>query len=127
MDSWSIAPYFLVDDVVATADFYRDKLGFHYDRFWGDPPMFCMVKRGGIIIMLSQLAGGRMNPNRLAEPDRGAWDAYLWIDDADALHREYTSKGVNIVRGLCDQEYSMRDFEIDDPNGYRLCFGHSIG
>ena len=64
---WSIAPYFIVDDVVATANFYRDKLGFHYDRFWGDPPAFCMVKRGGIIIMLSQLeTTGVMRPNRLA-------------------------------------------------------------
>ena len=52
---WSIVPYFIVDDVVATANYYREKLGFHYDRFWGDPPCFCMVTRSGIIIMLSQL------------------------------------------------------------------------
>ena len=30
---WGVARFFLVDDVVATAHFYRDKLGFHYDRF----------------------------------------------------------------------------------------------
>ena len=47
---WSVAPFFIVDDVVATANFYRDKLGFHYDRFWGDPPGFCMVHRAGITI-----------------------------------------------------------------------------
>jgi hypothetical protein len=51
---WSVAPYLIVDDVVATANFYRDKLGFHHERFWGEPPCFCMVGRGGIIIMLSQ-------------------------------------------------------------------------
>ena len=38
---WTIAPYFIVDDVVETANFYRDKLGFSYERFWGDPPRFC--------------------------------------------------------------------------------------
>ena len=43
--TWSVAPYFIVDDVVVTANFYRDKLGFHYERFWGDPPRFCMVQR----------------------------------------------------------------------------------
>jgi hypothetical protein len=52
---WTIAPYFIVDDVVATANYYRDKLGFDYERFWGDPPNFCMVNRSGITIMLSQL------------------------------------------------------------------------
>ena len=35
---WSIAPYFIVDDVVTTANYYRDQLGFHYERFWGEPP-----------------------------------------------------------------------------------------
>jgi predicted enzyme related to lactoylglutathione lyase len=124
---WSVAPYFLVADLVATAGYYRDKLGFHYDRFWGDPPAFCMVKRGGIIIMLSQVAGARMNPNRLAAPNEEPWDAYVWIDDADALFREYTAKGVKIARAICDQPYLMRDFDIEDCNGYRLCFGHNIG
>src|SRR5438067_484445 len=52
---WRIAPFFIVDDVVATANFYRDKLGFQYERFWGEPPCFCMVGRAGVIIMLSQL------------------------------------------------------------------------
>jgi len=65
---WKIAPYFLVDDVVATANYYRDKLGFQYERFWGEPPCFCMIKRSGIIIMLSQLAKtGLMRPNHIAE------------------------------------------------------------
>ena len=53
--TWGIAPYFIVEHVVATANYYRDKLGFTYDRFWGDPPSFCMVKRGGIVIMLAQV------------------------------------------------------------------------
>jgi predicted enzyme related to lactoylglutathione lyase len=124
---WNVAPYFIVDDVVTTANFYRDKLGFHYERFWQDPPAFCMVKRSGIIIMLSQVGvTGRMRPNRFADPDGEAWDAYIWIEDADALHGEYEARGVKIVRGLFDQPYGCRDFEIEDCNGYRLCFGHSI-
>jgi predicted enzyme related to lactoylglutathione lyase len=124
---WSVAPYFLVDNVVATAEFYRDKLGFHYDRFWGNPPAFCMVKRGGIIIMLSQVQGARKNPNSLAAPNEEPWDAYVWIDDADSLLSEYAANGVKIARTICDQPYLMRDFDIEDCNGYRLCFGHSIG
>jgi hypothetical protein len=52
-ERWSIAPYFIVDDLVASANYYRDKLGFRYDRFWGEPPCFCMVWRNGVIIMLS--------------------------------------------------------------------------
>jgi catechol 2,3-dioxygenase-like lactoylglutathione lyase family enzyme len=120
---WNIAPYFLVDDVVATANFYRDKLGFQYDRFWGDPPAFCMVWRRGVVIMLSQHEPkGVMRPNSRFD----AWDAYVWVDDADALHAEFVAKGVTIARGLCDQEYSCRDFDVEDLNGYRICFGHDV-
>src|SRR5881296_3598371 len=98
---WHIAPYFIVDDVVRTANYYRDKLGFQYERFWGEPPCFCMVRRSGIVIMLGQLAKvGLMRPNRIADPGGEAWDAYIWIDDVDALHKELASKGVKITRGI---------------------------
>jgi predicted enzyme related to lactoylglutathione lyase len=124
---WSIAPYFLVDDVVSTANYYRVQLGFHYERFWGDPPAFCMVKRSGVIIMLSQLArSGGVRPNRVADPDGEAWDAYVWIEDADALREEYWTKGVTVTREVCDQPYGCRDFDVEDCNGYRLCFGQDI-
>jgi predicted enzyme related to lactoylglutathione lyase len=125
---WNVAPYFIVDDVVATANYYRDTLGFAYNRLWGEPPHFCMVHRNGIVIMLSQLeeAMGRMRPNRLADPEGGAWDAYIWVDDADALNAEFKSRGVKIPRDICDQEYGCRDFEVEDCNGYRLCFGHVL-
>ena len=124
---WGIAPYFIVEDVVTTANFYRDKLGFHYDRFWGEPPCFCMVRRSGIVIMLGQLEErGLMRPNGMAEGDSGPWDAYIWIEDADKLYAEFKSKGVMIAREICDQEYGCRDFDILDLNGYRLCFGQDV-
>ena len=126
---WNIAPYFLVDDVVSTANYYRDKLGFRYERFWGDPPGFCMVTRSSIVIMLSQTARtGLMRPNHTADADEAsdAWDAYVWVEDADALHAEFRSKNVNITRAICDQPYGCRDFDVEDCNGYRLCFGQDL-
>jgi predicted enzyme related to lactoylglutathione lyase len=125
---WSIAPYLCVDDVVATANYYRNKLGFEYERFWGDPPSFTIVGRSGAYIMLAKLARtGMMRPNRLVDPEGEAWDAYIWVDDADALIAEFRSKGVGIARDICDQPYGCRDFDVEDCNGYRLCFGHDIG
>jgi predicted enzyme related to lactoylglutathione lyase len=121
---WHIAPCFVVDDVVATANYYRDTLGFRYERFWSDPPSFCMVSRGGVIIMLTQLERpGLMRPNHSVDPEGGAWDAYVWVDDVDALYAELTLRGVRIVRDICDQVYGCRDFDLEDCNGYRLCFG----
>ena len=125
---WGIAPYFLVEDVVASANYYRDRLGFQYERFWGEPPAFCMVMRNGVVIMLSQnCAPGRIRPNRLADPIEGDhWDAYIWVDNADTLFAEFQAKGVKITRAICDQPYGCRDFDVEDMNGYRLCFGHNL-
>ena len=123
---WSIAPYFLVPDVVAAAEYYRDKLGFQFEKFWGEGPNFTMVWRRGVVIMLSRGGGmGRASPNvEIAGDD--VWDAYVWVDDADALYAEYKAKGVRITRDICDQPYNCRDFDVEDLNGYIICFGHDL-
>jgi len=33
---------------------------------------------------------------------------------------------VKIARDICDQPYGCRDFEIEDCNGYRICFGQDL-
>jgi predicted enzyme related to lactoylglutathione lyase len=84
-----------------------------------------MVKRSGIVIMLSELDNpGSVRPNRLADPHGEAWDAYVWVDDADKLCAEFKAKGVKTARDICDHPHGCRDFEIEDCSGYRLCFGH---
>ena len=124
---WSVAPYLVVDDVVVTANYYRDRLGFDFERFWNEPPSFCMVWRSSVCIMLAQLERpGVMRPNRLVDPEDGAWDAYIWVDDADKLNAEFKAKGVKITRDIGDRLYGCRDFDVEDCNGYRLCFGQSI-
>ena len=126
-ERWFVAPYFLVHDVVSAANYYRDVLGFSFERFWGEPPCFCMVERGGVVIMISQVEKDvPLRPNDRASREGGAWDAYVWVKDADALHAEFVAKGAKIARALCDQEYGCRDFDVLDLNGYRLCFGHNL-
>ena len=46
--------------------------------------------------------------------------------DADALYGEFKAKGVKITRAICDQPYGCRDFDVEDCNGYRLCFGKNL-
>ena len=68
------APVLLVADVQLAADYYRDKLGFKYDKLWGEPPCFCMPSRAGLIVMLSQVPAGDPvdTPWRAEE---GVWNA----------------------------------------------------
>jgi catechol 2,3-dioxygenase-like lactoylglutathione lyase family enzyme len=117
-----ISPSFLVDDVVKSAEFYRDILGFTFDRYWGDPPCFVILVRDFAEISLGNPgAPGLMRPNRKAHPE-AAWDAYIWVEDVEALHREFIGK-VKIIRGPDSTFYNTREIEVEDCNGYVLCFG----
>ena len=45
-------------------------------RFWNDPPSFCMVHRGGVVIMLAQLEKpGLKRPNHVVDPEGDPIDA----------------------------------------------------
>lgn len=52
-----------------------------------------MVRRNGVVIMLSQLgATAAVRPNRRVDPEGEAWDAYIWVDNADSLYTEFRGK-----------------------------------
>jgi hypothetical protein len=38
-----ISASFIVDDVVKMAEYFRDVLGFSFNRYWGEPPCFVIV------------------------------------------------------------------------------------
>lgn len=119
-----IAPYFLVCNVVKAAEYYRDALCFSYPQFWGVPPVFCMPRRDGLTIMLSQTHDTSIiRPNSKARGDE-SWDAYVWVKDADALYAEFKPRGPIIAyEPMLKEEYGNREFGVRDLDGYLLAFG----
>jgi len=119
------APILLVADVIASANYYRDMLGFSYDRLWGEPPSFCILNRDGFSIMLKQVEDTSfIVPHyKVAE---NLWNVYVWVDDVDALYKELVNRGATIDYGLCDQGYGCREFGIRDHDGYDIAFGQNM-
>lgn len=113
-------PVLCVADVIASEAFYVEKLGFVSSGTWGDPPGFCIVRRGAVTIALDRMDARPMPTNQY-------WAAYVYVSDADALAVELRAKGLEIVRGPEDMPYGLRDFDIRDPDGHLLAFGHDIG
>jgi uncharacterized glyoxalase superfamily protein PhnB len=123
---YGVAPYLIVDDINAAAEFYRDQLGFQFNQIWGDPPQFVIVRRDGASIMLKSIGStGHSRPNNSVHPD-ACWDAYIRVKDADAIYDELRSRGVKIVREIEDTYYNCRDFDVEDNSGYILCFGQDL-
>ncbi len=50
-------------------------------------------------------------------------DAYLSIEDADALYAEYVGRGVEFTRGLGDTPWRSREFVVKNCDGRLLAFG----
>ena len=119
------APVLLVADVVKAANYYRDQLGFAYDRFWGEPANFCMVKRDGFIVMLAQAcAGTQLLPHWKIVHQM--WNAYFWCDEVEALHAEFVKRGAKIDYGVSNKPYGIKEFGIQDLDGHDIAFGQKI-
>jgi uncharacterized glyoxalase superfamily protein PhnB len=71
----------------------------------------------------------RCAPPPTANPDKYAdelLDAYLLVDDVDALHAEYAAKGVEFTRKLGDTPWQSRGFVVRDCDGRLLAFGSNL-
>ena len=119
------APLLLVADVRKSADFYRDKLGFGYERIWGDPPCFAIVQRDGLHLMLSQVPAGEPVDTTF-RANEGVWNAYIWVDDAQGLHDDWAAGGVTIVCPPTKMIYGQLEFTIRDLDGHAIGIGQPI-
>jgi predicted enzyme related to lactoylglutathione lyase len=121
----AVAPVLLVKDVQAAAGYYRDALGFSYERFWGEPPSFVILIRDGLSLMLKQAEDpAHVRPHwRVADK---LWNVYFWVNDVDALHADFVWRGAKIDYGPCDQPYGCREFGIQDLDEYDIGFGQVL-
>lgn len=119
------APVLLVKDVVASAEYFRDAVGFGHDRLWGDPADFCIAKRDGHFLMLAQVAGAKQIVPYWKIRDK-MWNAYFWVDDADRLYEELKANGAKLDYGPCTQPYEVREFGIQDLDGHDIGFGQNL-
>jgi len=53
-------------------------------------------------------------------------DAYLNVEDADALYAEYAANGVEFTRGLANMPWHSREFVVKDCDGRLLAFGSTL-
>jgi len=93
-----LAPQFVVADVVRTAEFYRDKLGFEILGYFLDPPVYAMVRRDSAEIHFGKADGQHIQMNEMVRNGLGT-DAYIFVTDVNALIEEFSERGVKIIEG----------------------------
>jgi uncharacterized glyoxalase superfamily protein PhnB len=118
-----IAPQFFTRDIPGTLAYYEDKLGFECVGAWQDPPVYAIVARDQRPIHFRCADPPTANPDKYADE---LLDAYLSVEDADALYAEYAAKGVEFTRELADTPWQTREFVVKDCDGRLLAFGSNI-
>ena len=119
-------PQFAVEDVVRTAEYYRDILGFQISSYWDGqqrtltpltPPVFGIVHRDRVQVFFYRATSP-------VARDHG-YHAYFHVTGIDDLASEWRSRGAQIVDGPLDMAYGQREVVIRDPNGLILAFGEA--
>jgi uncharacterized glyoxalase superfamily protein PhnB len=127
----SVSPFFVVDDLESSLDFYCSKLGFEVTYKGGGDgahaDFFGIVQRDNAMLMLKEIA-----PDIHPQPNHSRhkwarWDAYIHTSDPDSLFQELVARGAPIHQDLADTGDGLRAFEVVDNSGYVLCFGRPTG
>jgi catechol 2,3-dioxygenase-like lactoylglutathione lyase family enzyme len=116
-----IAPQFLVDDLNAAIAYYRDKLGFDVDFCYES--FYASVSRNGLAIHLK--CAPKTVGDRAHRKQHEHLDAYIAVTGVAILHDELRSRGALITKPLEERPWSCKDFYVEDPDGYILCFSET--
>src|SRR5262245_42808592 len=115
-----IAPQFFTTDIPVTLAYYKDKLGFECLGTWQHPPVYAIVARDHHAIHFRCAESPAVHPDKYADE---LLDAYLRVDNVDALYAEYSSRGVEFTRELGNTPWDSREFVVKDCDGRLLAFG----
>ena len=122
-----ISPFFIVDNLAASIDFYNQKLGFKTDLVVPeDDPFFGIVSRDNVRILLKQITEYIHPVPNDTRHEWARWDAFILTSDPDTLYAEYQSRELEFHEPLEDTSDGLRAFELKDHDGYVLCFGQPL-
>lgn len=130
MNFTDVVPNLIVSDIACSAAFYQDVLGFSVTTTVPDhsPFVFVWLQRGSVSVFLNAASAAKEDlPTVAARNVGGTMTMFVTLEAAttdegvDALFRSIEKKA-RVLMPLKDQFYGMREFAIEDPDGYVLIF-----
>lgn len=111
-----VAPVLMTGDVPAALERYR-LLGFEATPY-EDGSRYGYLRRGSVALHVSW---------EEVDPERTSVSAYLYVDDADAVHAEWSASGADGVHHPpVDTVYGFREGAYVDPDGNELRYGSRL-
>jgi len=128
-----VTPNLVVSSVERSLAFYRDVLGFSVTATVPDtaPFAFAWMQRESVSVFLNSQASVEEHAALAARPIGGTATLFINIEAADLKEGidglfASTSPRAKVFMELKDQFYGMREFGIEDPDGYVIFFAQRI-
>jgi uncharacterized glyoxalase superfamily protein PhnB len=118
----SSAPQFLVRRLNEALLFYEQRLGFACDFVYEG--FYASVSRDRAVIHLK--CAEKLDAERTHRRSGEHLDAYLNVSGVRELHDELVGRGAPIIKPLAQQPWGTREFYVEDPDGYILCFSEVV-
>lgn len=127
-------PQFTVPDLVRTAEYYRDVLGFQIAGYWDGEsvslvpdtrPVFAIVWRDDVRVFFNRADEADQAEVRTGRAE-GGYDAGFQIVGVDELAAELRARGADILNGPETRVYQQREIVVKDCNGLILCFAEDM-
>jgi catechol 2,3-dioxygenase-like lactoylglutathione lyase family enzyme len=124
----SVTPNLVVGDIDRSIAFYRDILGFELSESVPEqrPFMFAWMKRGEVSVFLNALQSVKEDyPALVNRALGGTFTMFIVVEGVDTLHALVKDDG-RVVMPPKTQFYGMREFAIEDPDGYVITFAERV-
>jgi catechol 2,3-dioxygenase-like lactoylglutathione lyase family enzyme len=112
----SFAPQFLVDDLARSIAYYQ-KLGFAFGEPWDG--FYAIGQVDGLELHLKEAP--KQDAERRREHEH--LDAAAGVDGIEAFYAQCAASGARIIKPLTATAWGTKDFYVEDPDGYVVCFG----
>ena len=117
-----LSPTLAVRNMRETIEFYKNSLGFKMGMVFPDVdnPEYADLSKDGMVLMFIPAE----NIGIGSEEKLGIGvNMYMNIDgDIDEYYNELKNKGVKIAVEITDEPFGIRDFTVEDIDGYKLTF-----
>src|SRR5438477_11284345 len=138
---YPISIHLTAKDMKRSCAYWRDVLGFSMDESWPDPntPKWASFTMDGQSVMLGVLCDEAMakefkfTPEELVDIRRQndavkknqfgvGTSIYIMVADVDAHYAKVKAKDGRVLWSPQTRFYGLRDFGVEDPDGYRVLF-----
>jgi catechol 2,3-dioxygenase-like lactoylglutathione lyase family enzyme len=123
-----LTPNLIVSSVEQSLSFYEQVLGFTRGMTVPDhtPFVFASVTSGPVEVFFNDRSTvAKESPQFAGKPIGGGNTMFIEIDGIDSYHDEIKAR-VKIVLPIMTQWYGMREFAIEDPDGYVITFAERV-